>query len=701
MQPAQQSVNLLAHAERPRYRPIREYGVIGDCRSAALVAPDGSLDWCCLPHFDSPAIFCRLVDADRGGYFQLAPADGYASSMAYLPESNVLQTIFTTAEARLRLVDYMPIRPRRRRSNLAERVTKLLPNNRQRPRANILRDIGNDVAAAHRIDRVLTCLEGHSTIEVTVKATFDYARQTPEIVVHRLASGGAAAILNASGRYLVLVLRYLPSDTAEPPNDLIELDVREAVIRARVPLATGHRLAAVLNYARDAQEAEAMLSALVRHNFDADLVETLAYWHDWLALCKYDGPYQEPVWRSALALKLCTFEPSGAIIAAPTTSLPERIGGVRNWDYRYTWLRDSSFTLEALGVLGYFDEARDYFHFFHDLEVHDIQKLRIMYGIRGESGHELAEQELTHLEGYMGSGPVRIGNAAATQRQMDVYGELLDSAFSYLQQSGFRHGKRDTEPMHDLRTVVELVADFVAEHWRKDDEGIWEIRGQPRPFVYSRAMCWVALDRACQMAAHHGHEAHQDRWASVREEIRHELLTRGYDKELGSFTQSYGASVLDSANFRLPLVRFIDVQEPQMASSIEVMKTRLAGPQGLLYRYLPVGGSQSTPQSSIDGISGGEGAFLTCTYWLIGNLSRLGQVEEARERFEQLLTYASPLGLLSEEIDPTTGALLGNYPQAYTHIGLINAAVNLQRAQQGEINQVPGEPMKGHLSASG
>ncbi|HEV8191171.1 MAG TPA: glycoside hydrolase family 15 protein, partial [Ktedonobacterales bacterium] len=609
----------------------------------------------------------------------------------------VLQTIFTTAEAQLRLVDYMPIRPRRRRSNLAERVTKLLPNNRQRPRANILRDIGNDVAAAHRIDRVLTCLEGHATIEVTVKATFDYARQTPEVVMHRLASGGVAAILGAGGRYLVLVLRYLPSGSADPPNHPIELDLHDAVVRARVPLATGHRLAAALNYARNEQEAQTILSTLVHRDFDADLDETLAYWHDWLALCKYDGPYQEPVWRSALALKLCTFEPSGAIIAAPTTSLPERIGGVRNWDYRYTWLRDSAFTLGALGRLGYFDEARDYFHFFHDLEVHDIHKLRIMYSIRGESGHELAEQELPHLEGYMGSGPVRIGNAAATQRQMDVYGELLDSVSSYLHQSGFRRGRRNAEPMHDLRALVELVADFVAEHWQADDEGIWEIRGHPRPFVYSRAMCWVALDRACQMAAHHGHEEHKDRWASVREEIRNEVLTRGYDQELSSFIQSYGARVLDSANFRLPLVGFIEAQEPQMASSIAVMKARLAGPQGLLYRYLPVASQpeDSTQQSSIDGLPSGEGAFLTCTYWLIGSLCRLGQVEEARERFEQLLAYASPLGLLSEEIDPTTGALLGNYPQAYTHIGLINAAVNLQRAQQGEINQLPGEPMKG------
>ena len=466
------------------------------------------------------------------------------------------------------------------------------------------------------------------------------------------------------------------------------------VIHARVPLSTGHRLAAVLNYARDASEAETMLSVLVRHNFDEDLDETLAYWRDWLALCKYDGPYQEAVFRSALALKLCTFEPSGAIVAAPTTSLPEQIGGVRNWDYRYTWLRDSSFTLGALGELGYFDEARDYFHFFHDLEVSDIHNLRIMYSISGESGHALAEQELPHLEGYMASGPVRIGNGAATQRQMDVYGELLDSAYNYLMQSGFRRGIRDSEPMHDLRVLVELVADYVAEHWQTDDDGIWEIRGRARPFVYSRAMCWVALERACEMAAHHHHEEHRDRWASVRETIRQEVLTHGFDGELGSFTQSYGVKVLDSANFRLPLARFIDVHEPKMASSVEVMKTRLAGPQGLLYRYLPVG-QESTPQSSIDGVAGSEGAFLTCTYWLIGNLSRLGKVEEARERFEQLLAYASPLGLLSEEIDPSTGALLGNYPQAYTHIGLINAAVTLQRAQQGEMNKLPENLARG------
>jgi GH15 family glucan-1,4-alpha-glucosidase len=700
MQTAQRAVLTRKDVEPPRYRPLRDYGVIGDCRTAALIAPDGSVDWCCMPHFDSPAVFCRLLDADRGGYFQLAPEGGYDSSMAYLPDSNVLQTIFTTSEAKLRLVDYMPIRPRRRESRLTERLTRLLPNGSRGPRASIERNVGNDVAAAHRIDRVLTCLEGQTTVELTVKATFDYARKAPQIALERIAHGAAGAILRAGGRYLVLMARYLPSDTGQRTDTPIELDVREDVILARVPLAGGQRLAAVLNYARDAQEAAKMLARLALHDFDTDLDETLAYWHDWIARCHYDGPYQDAVHRSALALKLCTFEPSGAIIASPTTSLPEQIGGVRNWDYRYSWLRDSSFTLGALGRLGYFDEARDFFHFFHDLEVRDIENLRIMYGIHGESGHELAEHELTHLEGYMGSHPVRIGNGAATQRQLDVYGELLDSAYSYIRAEGFRRGKRNVEPNRDLRQMFELVADYVVGHWQEDDCGIWEVRGKSRPFVYSRAMCWVALDRACKVAAQHRHEHHLDRWSDVRETIRREVLERGYDGHLGSFTQSYGSKVLDAANLRLPLarVRFIDAQEPHMASSIGVMQEHLAGPRGLLFRYLHAGArpkQQVTEQSSIDGVAGSDGAFLTCTFWLISNLCYLGKIEEARERFEQLLEYASPLGLLSEELDPDTGDLLGNYPQAYTHIGLINSAVTLQRAQQGELSEAPEEMTKG------
>ncbi|MEO7000249.1 MAG: glycoside hydrolase family 15 protein, partial [Ktedonobacterales bacterium] len=461
--------------------------------------------------------------------------------------------------------------------------------------------------------------------------------------------------------------------------------------------------AAALNYARNETEARQILARLPRHDLDADLDETMSFWREWSAQCQYNGPYQEVILRSALALKLCTFEPTGAIVAAPTTSLPEDIGGVRNWDYRYTWLRDSAFTLGALGELGYYNEARDYFHFLHDLQIRDARDLRIMYSIRGETDGALDEQDLTHLEGYQGSRPVRIGNGAATQRQMDVYGELADAAFSYVRMSGYRHPHRLNESLRDLRHLTEMLANYVADHWQDEDRGIWEVRGAPRAFVYSRAMCWVALDRACRLADHHGHQKWQEHWSKVRELIHNDIATHGYSDQLQSFTQSYGDETLDAANLRMSLTRYLSADNPRMSSTITVTDRLLSGDHGLLYRYRPSGANKGDGKSdgkggagsSDDGLPGSEGAFLACTYWYVSNLCLQGRLGEARERFEQLLQYANPLGLFSEEIDPKSGALLGNYPQAFTHIGLINSAVLLQRAQEGRMEPITDGDM-GH-----
>jgi GH15 family glucan-1,4-alpha-glucosidase len=675
-----------APSETQRYRPIEQYGVIGDCRTAALVGPDGSIDWCCMPHFDSEAIFLRLLDADRGGYFRVQPLGATASAMAYVPNTNVLATTFTTPTGTLRLVDSMPVRPRGTRRLLGAEIAALLSN---LPHShNLEREAGNDVAAAHRINRFATCLFGEVDLEVALKVTFDYARQAARVALQPVGSEAAAAILSAGGRYLVFLLRHLPSPVPLPRSPELHLTVEADVLRARIHLQSGERVIAALNNARDEAEAQALLGSLVGQDFDADLDETLLFWRGWAARCRYHGPYQEAVLRSALALKLCTFEPTGAIVAAPTTSLPEAIGGVRNWDYRYTWLRDSAFTVGALESLGYRDEARDYLHFLHDLQLRSGSDLRVLYSILGHSGAQLAEQTLDHLEGYRGSRPVRIGNGATGQRQLDVYGELLDAAYSYVVQDGYREAHRAHESNRDLRALSAMVADFVEHHWQDLDRGIWEVRGPERAFVYSRAMCWGAMHRACTLAAHHGHEHHLARWSAVAQRIRADVIEHGYNSELGTFTQAYGDRTLDAANLRLPLVGFLPVADPRMQSTIEVTQAALQGPGGFLYRYHPVGADgRQLPgtQPADDGLLGSEGAFLACTFWLVSDLCHLGRLEEARRLFERMLACASSLGLFSEEFDPASGEMLGNFPQAYTHIGLINAAVAIELAVQGRL----------------
>jgi GH15 family glucan-1,4-alpha-glucosidase len=673
-------------AQRPRYRPIGEYGAIGDCRTAALVAPDGAIDWCCLPHFDSPAIFCRLLDADKGGYFQIAPQGTTQTTARYLDGTNILETLFAGQGRRVQLLDFMPVRPRMRIGGIQHTVADLVSRFIRDPNRVVERNIGNDVAAAHRLERLVTAIEGDMTLEVTLKATFDYARALPEIRLIPLDEHAQGAILWVGHRYMAFVLRRDDPAEGDAPVTLAQ---RESILHARLPLRQGQRLVAMLNYARTQEEAEHLIRRLHQQDVDADFEETQRYWCDWSAQCRYDGRYKEAVLRSALALKLCTFEPTGAIVAAPTTSLPEAVGGPRNWDYRYTWLRDSSFTLEALDRLGYNQEARDYFHFLHDLHLRRGTDLRIMYGIHGESGAALREEVLTHLEGYRGSQPVRIGNGAALQRQMDVYGELIDAAYRYLRRSGFHDSLREVHPfaMHDVRSLVTQIADYVARHWQEEDQGIWEVRGAPRAFVYSRAMCWAALDRACQLSS--GRNC--ARWSAVRERIRTDIMAHGYDAQRHTFVQAYGSDALDAANLRLPLIGFIPATDERMLGTIDATIKGLSGPHGLLYRYRAAGepeNQDSAPyqsQMTDDGLSGGEGAFVVCTYWLINDLCRAGRIAEARQRFEELMRFASPLGLFAEEIDFQTGALLGNYPQALTHIGLINTAVILDHAEKGGV----------------
>jgi len=568
--------------------------------------------------------------------------------------------------------------------------------------AGLEREIGNDVAAAHRVTRMLTCLEGAVPVELALKVTFDFARRATVIEHSVMNDDRASVILTTAShdRFLVLVIQaiHLTAEQAKLPPFSFSDDQQTLYLHTTV--AAGEAIVAHLNYARTGEEAEALLAGLQNQSAGRDLEETLDYWRTWSSSCKYTGTYQHAVTRSALALKLCTFEPTGAIIAAPTTSLPEAIGGERNWDYRYTWLRDSAFTLDALGRLGYLGEARDYFHFLHDLQVKHAADLRIMYGIRGERGEQLTEHELTNLEGYRGSHPVRIGNGAATQQQLDIYGEVLSAACRYVDQEGFKnHAVFGSE--RDIRNFVSETANFVVDNWQQMDRGIWEVRGEPRVFVYSRVMCWIALDRAAHMSERHGHHLDRLRWEATGAQIRADVLRHGFNEELDSFVQSYGTRVLDAANLRISLAGFLPWTDWRIRGTVQATKHALSMPNGLTYRYrtdpaldpapdsrhpgLLLPGGDKPAELADDGIKGSEGAFLACGFWMVENLCYLGQVEEAREQFEALLQFAGPLGLFSEEVDPATGEQLGNYPQAFTHIGLINSAVTLQMAQEGTL----------------
>ena len=666
------------------YRPISDYAVIGDCRTAALVSPDGSIDWCCLPHFDSPAVFCRLLDIRKGGFFRLGPTDQARSSMIYLTGTNILETTFQTASGRLRLLDYMPVRKRQDNGSAGILLDNLLPFHNSGLEA-LKRETRNDVAAAHRINRMLTCLEGSASVDFVLKPTFDYARQAADIRIQDVGDDTAAAFFSAGGRFLVLVVHRLNALSDQAALEPLVFSGEEGTLRLRLTLRAGQGLVAMLNYARDENEARELLQQLLTHPFSRDLDETHQYWREWSASSRYTGTYQDAVARSALALKLCVFEPTGAIVAAPTTSLPESVGGVRNWDYRYTWLRDSAFTLQALARLGYYDEARDYFHFLHDLGIRNADDMRIMYSIRGESDGALEEIDLTHLSGYRDSRPVRIGNGAANQRQMDVYGEVLDAAYTYLQHEGFSGELGIRRPQRDVRRFVTMVADYVSEHWRDEDRGIWEVRGPRRPFVYSRAMCWAALDRATRMAQGFNHRSQASRWSHERDAIHENVLAHGYNPHLNAFTQYYGDHVLDAANLRLPLAGFLPWSDSRIRGTIAATQKYLTREDALIYRYRPISDGVSDELGEIDGLPGKEGTFLACAFWLIDNLCYMGQVEEARKHFERLLSYAGPLGLFAEEVDPDTGAQIGNYPQAFTHIGLINSAINIQQAQEGTL----------------
>lgn len=597
------------------YKPIEDYGIIGDLHTVALVGIDGSIDWCCLPHFDSPSVFAAILDDEKGGYFKISAVAPARCKQLYLPDTNVLITRFFSDDGIAELIDFMSIEGR---------SLRYAPPN------------------YHQIIRRVNVVAGRVRIRLECFPAFNYARERHEI--HSFPQGMTFVSPSAS------------IGLASP----VPLTISGTGAVAEFSLPRGSSATFFLRHADQGSEANLLIP---EKTGEAVFNDTVDFWKLWVSECRYTGRWREMVQRSALVLKLLTYAPTGAIVAAPTTSLPEEIGGVRNWDYRYCWMRDASFTLYALMRLGFNEEAGHFMNWLEERcrELETDDSLQPMYSVAGD--HDLTEEILTHLKGYRNSKPVRIGNAAYRQSQLDIYGELLDSVYLY--------NKYGAPISYDLWRNLERLLDYVCENWRRPDEGIWEIRGEPRHFVYSKVMCWVALDRGLRLASKRSFPANYERWLKNRDEIYLEIMERGWNPKVRAFVQYYGSDQLDASLLIMPLVFFVSPSDPRMIQTLERIQEHLAM-DSLVHRY------SIAEDNSADGIAGREGAFTVCSFWLVEALTRAGRVEEARLMFEKMLGYANHVGLYAEEIGHC-GEALGNFPQALTHLGLISAAFNLDR----------------------
>ncbi|HEV2107258.1 MAG TPA: glycoside hydrolase family 15 protein [Thermomicrobiales bacterium] len=619
----------IAESRSGGYRPIAEYAAVGDAQSLALINSDGGVDWLCLPHFDSPAVLCRILDVDKGGYLAVRPSRPVVRvTRRYRPNSTILETTFETGRGRLRITDTMPV--------AADDPDALLDG--------VWSGTGR-----HRLIRLLEALDGPIDVVLDAKIAFDYGL-VPATV--ELVPGQGARLSDESGRMLGLTW----------PGALEAGD--QGGLKGDLTVGPGQPIACVLDWVEDQSNREMVPKT---EDWIAQIAETDGAWNRWASGLHIQGRYQNELLRSALTLKLLTFEPTGAIIAAPTTSLPEDIGGVRNWDYRYCWLRDATFTLYALLQVGD-DSAASAFWGWIERTCANLSpaEINIMYTIRGDG--DLTERTLDHLSGYRDSRPVRVGNGAWDQRQIDVYGELID-AFWFYHHWAREHGW-DVTVRAEVWGLIRATADYICQIWREKDRGIWEIRGDPQHFVYSKVMCWVGLDRAIRFAAMEDPGLDVSRWCQERDAIREEILQRGWNAKVQAFTMAYENEALDASALRMPLVGFLPANDPRMEATIDAIYDHL-GDGGLIKRY-----------EANDGLSGGEGAFAICTFWMVDCLTALGRIDDAQALFERMLGYASDLGLFAEEVDPETGAALGNYPQAFTHLALIDAGVDLTAALQ-------------------
>ncbi len=604
------------------YQPIENYGIIGNMHTAALVGMNGSIDWYCLRDFDSPSVFASILDAEKGGRFKIAPlTDQVTFKQFYMPETNVLITRFLSADGVGQITDYMPV------------------------------GVSEQEPGYKSLIRHVRVVRGTMPLRVECSPAFNYARDRHEL---KLSTNGAC--FHSQGLSLGLTSNVL-------------LKPEGSGVVADFSLSEDETAVFILRQVEAGVDSPASMPEWKR----LDLFQrTVDYWRRWISLCAYTGRWREQVHRSALVLKLLTYDPTGAIVAAPTCSLPEDLGGARNWDYRYTWIRDAAFTIYSLLRIGFTEEAGKFMQWL-EARCHELEpdgSLQIMYGIDGR--HTLNEETLDHLHGYRGSRPVRIGNGAFDQLQLDIYGELMDSVYLY--------NKHGSPISYGLWSELRRLINWVCDHWNRPDEGIWEVRGGQRHFVYSKLMCWVAVDRGLRLADKRSFPAERERWLKVRDQIYEDIMKQGWSPNRKAFVQAYGSEALDASNLIMPLVFFLSPTDPRMLSTIDAiaLSPKAGGlvSDSLVYRY--------NVEDAGDGVSGEEGTFNLCTFWLVEAMTRAGRIDrkrldDARLLFEKMLGYANHLGLYAEETGPR-GEALGNFPQAFTHISLISAAFNLDRA---------------------